>query len=206
MKTTVYVKMDAQEKLLLSEGVCQQLGIVTYHPSIEPSEVTDKDSDTDGLVSTVHICLVQSLQLPPHQGAVVPVRCEGNMKQFQQPLLVEAQQEFDGLIVDSTVIMPPKDGITHIVVRNDSGFTQKLNEGAVLGVVESAEVLDVHPDMETTDSVTVNKLNSANQGLRKKKLLATLRLHTLTLLEENHHGLYGGHFSGPKLYSALVKQ
>ena len=26
------------------------------------------------------------------------------------------------------------------------------------------------------------------------------------LLDENHHGWYGGHFSGPKLYSALVKR
>ena len=26
------------------------------------------------------------------------------------------------------------------------------------------------------------------------------------LFEENHHGIYGGHFSCPKLYSALVKQ
>ena len=30
MKTTVYVKMDAQDQLLLSEGVCRQLGIVMY--------------------------------------------------------------------------------------------------------------------------------------------------------------------------------
>ena len=77
------------------------------------------------------------------------------------------------------MIVPPKDGLTQIVVRNDSGFTQKLDEGAVLRVAESAEVLDVHPDMETTDSVIVNKLNRANQGLRKKKLLATQRLPTL---------------------------
>ena len=61
MKTTVYVKMDAQEQLLLSEGVCRQLGIVTYHPSIEPSKVPDKDSDADALVPTVRVCLVQSL-------------------------------------------------------------------------------------------------------------------------------------------------
>ena len=79
-------------------------------------------------------------------------------------------------------IVPPNNGITQIVVRNDSGFTQKLDEGAVLGVVESAEVLDVHPDMESTDSVTVNKLNRANQGLRKK-LLATQRLPTLPPVE-----------------------
>ena len=31
MKTPIYVKMDAREQLLLSEGVCRQLGIVTYH-------------------------------------------------------------------------------------------------------------------------------------------------------------------------------
>ena len=60
MKTTVYVKMDAQEQLLLSEGVCRQIGIVTYHPSIEPSRVPDKDSDADALVPTVRVCLVQS--------------------------------------------------------------------------------------------------------------------------------------------------
>ena len=31
MKTPVYVKMDAKELFLLSEGVCRQLGVVTYH-------------------------------------------------------------------------------------------------------------------------------------------------------------------------------
>ena len=99
--------MDAQEQLLLSEGVCRQLNIVTYHPSIEPSKVPDKDSDGDALVSTVWVCLVQSLRLPPHQGAVVPVCYEENVEQFQQ-LLVEAEQEFDGLIIESVVIMPQK--------------------------------------------------------------------------------------------------
>ena len=31
MKTPVYVKMNAKEQLLLSEGVCRQLGKATYH-------------------------------------------------------------------------------------------------------------------------------------------------------------------------------
>ena len=34
MLTPIYLKMDAHDSLLLSEGVCRQLGIVTYHPSI----------------------------------------------------------------------------------------------------------------------------------------------------------------------------
>ena len=34
LHTPVYVKMDAPDSLLLSEGVCRQLGIVSYHPSL----------------------------------------------------------------------------------------------------------------------------------------------------------------------------
>ena len=30
--------MDASEPLLLSEGVCRQLGIVTYHPEVDASQ------------------------------------------------------------------------------------------------------------------------------------------------------------------------
>ena len=32
--TPVYLKMDTHDSLLLSEGVCHQLGIISYHPSI----------------------------------------------------------------------------------------------------------------------------------------------------------------------------
>lgn len=35
MKTVVYIKMDAREQLLLSEGVCRQLGLVMYHPDVQ---------------------------------------------------------------------------------------------------------------------------------------------------------------------------
>jgi len=34
MHTAIYVKMDAFDDLLLSEGVCQQLGIVECHPLV----------------------------------------------------------------------------------------------------------------------------------------------------------------------------
>ena len=35
-KTAVYVKVDAPKQLLLSEGVCHQLGILIYHPDVQP--------------------------------------------------------------------------------------------------------------------------------------------------------------------------
>jgi hypothetical protein len=31
----MYIKMDAYDQLLLSEGVCRQLGIISYHPDVE---------------------------------------------------------------------------------------------------------------------------------------------------------------------------
>lgn len=34
MKTPIYTKMDAPESLLLAEGVCRQLNIITYHPDV----------------------------------------------------------------------------------------------------------------------------------------------------------------------------
>ena len=35
MKTPVYLKMDAHDQLHLSEGVCRQLGIISYHPEVQ---------------------------------------------------------------------------------------------------------------------------------------------------------------------------
>ena len=34
MSTPIYIKLDAPEQLLLGEGVCRQLQMVTYHPSV----------------------------------------------------------------------------------------------------------------------------------------------------------------------------
>ena len=179
MKTTVYVKTDTQDQLLLSESVCRQLGVVPEHRFVEPPKVPDRNTDAEALVPTVRVQLVKSLRIPAKQGAIVPVCCEGNVKGFQQPSLVEATQELDGLVVEGAVITPQKDGITRTVVWNNSGFTQKLGEGAVLGVIESAEELDVSPDMETTNPATVNNLICSNQEARKKKLLDALMLPTL---------------------------
>ena len=36
MCTPVYVEVDATEQLLLSERVCRKLGIIQYHPNVEP--------------------------------------------------------------------------------------------------------------------------------------------------------------------------
>ncbi len=49
MKNPVYVKTDAPEQLLFSEGVCHQLIILTYHPEVlaeEPGRKAGEEKPT----------------------------------------------------------------------------------------------------------------------------------------------------------------
>jgi len=92
----VYVKMDAQDQLLLSEGVCRQLGIIQYHPSVRPCEQRHSTTDPGrelsntsqecvkhgdyALVPVVTVRLLQSVSLLPRQCTSVQVgvdRCNG---------------------------------------------------------------------------------------------------------------------------------
>ena len=95
MITPVYIKMDNDEPLLLSEGVCHQRGIVQYHPQVAvrplkerqrvaPTKETSTGSEEVQPVPalpeqsvnskpTTTLKLVQSLRLPPGLCAVVPV-------------------------------------------------------------------------------------------------------------------------------------
>ena len=60
MITPVYIKMDAKEQLLLSEGVCRQLGIVSYHPDVKSRCKKGKDAQ----VPLVRVRLTRSVTLP----------------------------------------------------------------------------------------------------------------------------------------------
>lgn len=45
--TSIYIKMDAKDQLLLSEGLCRQLGVVTYHGEVS----RDLTEQTRGRIS-----------------------------------------------------------------------------------------------------------------------------------------------------------
>ena len=71
MTTTVYIKMDAHDQLLLSEGVCRQLGVFSYHPDVErwrggQQRTTPKTPETQ---SPSHTCSeVEVTASIEHQG------------------------------------------------------------------------------------------------------------------------------------------
>ena len=65
MRTPVYVKMDARDPLLLSEGVCHQLGIIKYHPSIGADPPVTQSS-LDAHVPVIRVKLIHSVRIPPN--------------------------------------------------------------------------------------------------------------------------------------------
>ena len=74
IRMPVYIKMDAHDQLLLSEGVCRQLGIITYHEKVETTRgkagKRDNAKKTSAVVPSVHLSLVRSTYVLPHQGVV----------------------------------------------------------------------------------------------------------------------------------------
>ena len=86
MLTPVYVKMDAQDSLLLSEGVCRQLGIVSYHSQVQQKRTVSNSSN--GKI----VKLIQTVRLPPQKISVVAVQLEKG-EDFSQ-MVVEPSPEF----------------------------------------------------------------------------------------------------------------
>ena len=88
MKTDSYVKMNAHEPLLVSDGVCRQLGIVTYHTAVDA--VQSKAVNAESVVLTVRVQLVKiKTQLArPDQSVVAEVRWKAGV--LEGPMLLEA--------------------------------------------------------------------------------------------------------------------
>ena len=140
LATTVYVKMDAIDQLLLSEGVCRQLGIVSYHSSITAQEAKRRKGSST--VPSIRVRLVHFLKLLLSQSVLVPVRLNPHSVKdkalFNEggPLLEEV-----GLILEDAVVATPCDGVTYVTIVNMSGLTQKLPEEFVVGEAHAAEVV-----------------------------------------------------------------
>ena len=140
LTTTVYIKMDIIDQLLLSEGVCRQLGILSYHSSVTSQEAQKRKGSAT--VPSITVRLVHSLKILPSQSVLVPVRLNPHSVKGKSlfnevgPLLEEA-----GLILEDAVVTTPCDGVTYVTIVNMSGLTQKLPEESVVGEAHAAEVI-----------------------------------------------------------------
>ena len=75
------MKMDAHDQLLLSEGVCRQLGILAYHPDVivkKSGSQYEGKSEGVATVPTIRVRLLQSIKVPAGQSTLVPVHLQGS--------------------------------------------------------------------------------------------------------------------------------
>ena len=173
--TPVYLKMDTEEPLLLSEGVCRQLGIIQYHPEVEVhtlkerqkaaaatgAEKTDEPTDKpleDAVVHMISVRLVNSLKLLPSHFAVVTVEVDGvsaeGPKMLERNLSVKDEL---GLELADGVLQVSNDGGTHVMLVNNLGFTQQVAPGTELGQVVDAVIVtdDEVPTFTMSDSMSL---------------------------------------------------
>ena len=216
MKTMVYMKMGALDELLFSEGVCRELGIVTYHQSLyQPdqtqnpvnSPVCEPESPTKQttLVPCVRLNLVKSLKLHPSQSAVVSVLVEGDFNPVGQTMFVEGHSKLEkdtGLIVKDAILPQPENGLTYLVITNLSGFTSNVSAGTALGVAEPVQMVSSSEDeidTTATDGANVRNLSSTTEESRKKRTLGLLKFDEVLPAEVNqlkefltqHHSVFG---------------
>ena len=158
INTPVYIKMDAHDQLLLSEGICRQLGIISYHPDVEvwrggkqKNRKKTPATQTTAQVPTVRVLLLQATRVPPHQSAVAAVQVDEQL--HKGPLLLESDpslEESTGLLVDTSLI---QSGQSRVLISNPTGYTQKIEKGTQLGTAMRAKIVSVATEGTETQAL-----------------------------------------------------
>ena len=182
MCTPVYVKMYAHDQLLLSEGVCQQLGIVCYHSSVERWHggkcQGHLPQPAKPQVPTVRVNPVQSVCLLLHQSKMVKVQLTPAIS-LNQPLLVEplpAALCCDvPLEIDPVLLKTTAGGMATVIVSNSSGQACCMGMGSLIGNASIVNVVDarertVH-DIPSSGQPSVGRVQSQSDNWRRKRLV-----------------------------------
>ena len=129
--STRHLAKDCKAISKESEGVCRQLGIVSYHPQVEEWKGRQKQAGTRTKnrikVPTILVKLINSVSLLPRQDRCVEVQVEG---MNGLPVLFEphqlAEDWQDNWTAESMLIQPNETGIAQVVLTNPSEFTHRL--------------------------------------------------------------------------------
>ena len=107
MYTPVYIKMDAADQLLLAEGVCRQLGIVTYHADVETWRGGSKQQEGNVnemvTVPSVRASMLQSVRVLPHQSALVTAKVDRNVK-GSTPFVLQPEISVPGVQAEESLL------------------------------------------------------------------------------------------------------
>ena len=158
--------MDAHNPLLLSEGVCHQLGIISYHPSVALQQPTTKQMFST--VPTVLMQLVHSVHLPPQQMTMVTVQVENHI--LARPVVMEptrlfSESEGDGVQFGDSLMVVSEMGCARVLLANPMGYTRKLEKGSWYGCACEATCIDTLAESDTETSGATRKAQiSQNAG------------------------------------------
>ena len=121
MSTLIYVKMDVKKDLLVSEGVCCQLGIVTYHPEVGPMtqgasrrQVQGSGSGAENSTCLVTVKLVNTVRVLPSQSVIASVQLSP-MVPPTVPVSIEANPAFTevkGIQLSDALVVADEQGLT----------------------------------------------------------------------------------------------
>ena len=82
VRTTIYVKTEAPDPLLLPEAICRQLRIIHYHPDVKPLDGNGESEATKKFIKTCSKqalnSKVKTVRLLAQHTAVMPVKIDGN--------------------------------------------------------------------------------------------------------------------------------
>ena len=198
IRTPVYIKMDAHDQLLLSEGVCRQLGIITYHEKVETTRGKagkhDDAKKASAVVPSVCLSLVRSTYVLPHQGVVARVQVSPGWD-ADSPLMTECREELEqetGLqLVDSLLKVDP-DGTAQVVLTNSTGCSAMAEAGTELGEAVSATVVSpgLEPKSDPLPSSADAQVNLVHTDTWRKRKLCELVGKPALLDEEQVRSLH----------------
>ena len=160
----------------MSEGVCRQLNIVTYHPEVGPvtkitargqslgpgqsvGKAADTVIDTDAVTDSVTVKLVKTVRVLPSQSVMAQVQLSSAL--FPPgPTLIEADPimtELRGIQLPDVLVFTNDQGFADVCFSIFSGMTVSVDSGSPVGSAMPADSIP-HPKSET---------NSVEQALRR---------------------------------------
>ena len=197
MKTMVYIKMDVEDQLLLSEGVCRQLGIVKYHPNIEVWRGRKKRKKPKKLKEpkvprvSCTVKLVKTVHLAPHSSSVVTIQSQLPSTCILLEPLSSSQSDSQllSLLESPALVKTDSQGVAHVVLSNLRKTPQKCQQGDELAIAVSADVIEPAADhaVPLPRSPAVREISTSD---RMTKLFSLLPKEEISLSTSEHKQLH----------------
>ena len=144
-------KMDAHDQLLLSEGVCRQLCVISQHQDVEvwrggKAQRTGQKGANVGKIPMVRVKLLQSVNVLPLQRLKVDVQFVSlSAKSSNTPHLLEtntALKQSSGVTLADSLVNPNANGLAKVIITIPTGFTQSIEEGTELGSATEVNLVE----------------------------------------------------------------